>query len=171
MCNGRPNNELKSKTAPTQLIEKNDKPNDKHQQVVKQSVIDRPTKSLAVNLNEDLSKNRLAIENDLLKLEFLNLKCEAKLRKQNQAVIEIVRSVFKLIELKRENCLELEQQLAFKETLLFLLKLSEESTALLVGVDLKSLELYLDLVRNIIDGALSSVKVLDLEGGRSLNGE
>lgn len=180
VCNGKQTNESKCKTTSvsTQLTERGDKPNadkanDKqpHQQVAKQSVIDRPTKSQAVNLNEDLSKNRLAIENDFLKLKFLNLKCEAKLRKQHQTVIEIVRSVFDLIELKREHCLELKQQLTLKETLLFLLQLSEESAALLRGADLKRLELYLTLVSNIINGALSSVNVVDLEGARSINGE
>ena len=172
-------NESKSKatSVSTQLTNRSDKPttdkpNDKpHQQVAKPSVIDRPTKSQAVNLNEDLNKNRLAIENDLLKLKYLNLKCETKLRKQNQSVIEIVRSVFDLIELKREHCLKLEQQLTLKETLLFLLQLSEQSAELLKGADLQRLEHYLTLVSNIVSGALSSVKVVDLQGARSINGE
>ena len=148
--------------------------NDKQQQQsnqIKQSVFEKPTKTLVINLNEDLTKNRLVIEHELLKLKYLILKCETKLRKQNQSVIEIVKHIFNLIRLKQANCLQLEQELALKETLLFLLKLSEESLQLLKDIDLGRLEAYLNLVFNLINSALSSVKIIDLKNAKNINGK
>ena len=147
----------------------NDKLNQAPNHQYKQS--DRPTKLLAINLNEDQPKSRLTIENELLRLKYLNVKCESKLRRQQQTIGEIVKTVFHLIGTRQECCLQLKQQLVVKESLAFLAKLSEESVLLLRGVDVKKLEIYLALVSNIINSALSSVKVIDLKNGQNINGK
>lgn len=139
-------------------------------QPIKQSVIDKPTKSSNINLNDDQHKNRLAVENELVKLKFFNSRIEIKLRKHNQTVVEIVKDIYNLIKSKRDHCLELKQQLVLKETLFFLLELIENNQMILKDADLNKLELYLTSVSNTLNSALSTFKINNLKNAGNING-
>ena len=140
--------------------------NDKQQQITKLVNDKQPLKIVG----EDLTKNRLIIENELLKLKFLNVRCELKLRKQNQLVNELVKNMFNLINNKRDNCLELKKELSLKETLLFLIKLSNQSIELLKVVDLDKIEIYLNSISNIIKSSLSTCKCIGMKNAKNING-